>query len=600
MPTPSRRARKPLPPLKSRRAPNTVLRRRLLMLSLSLAFLIVTGGVFYRQVIQTEFLQREGEARHLRDAIIPARRGMIMDRNGEPLAVSTPVETVWAEPRKLVEQLDKIPAIARALDMDAALLRDRIEGNRDKGFLYIKRRVTSDEAQAVRAIIAQHKIEGVDFEHEYRRFYPGAEVFAHVIGFTNIEDRGQEGLELAYDAVLKAEPGLQRVICDGRRRTVQQVEQIRPPRPGRDLVLSLDRRLQYLAYRELKAAVTEHKAKGGTLVVLDVATGEVLAMVNQPSFNPNSDRSGGSERRRNRALTDVMEPGSTLKPFVVAAALERGVITPASRFSTAPYSIGPHVVRDVHNYGTLDVTGIITKSSNVGAVKIAQKMSYGDLWGLYDRLGFGHPTGVVFPGESRGLLRHYSTWRPFEHATHAFGYGLSVTSLQLAQAYLVLASDGVKRPVSLLKLDPQVRAGAVREPPLPGVSSARQEVRLLSQETARQVRAMMETVVSDQGTASRAMIAGYRVAGKTGTAKKSAGKAGYASNRYQSVFAGMAPAGRPRFVMVVMIDEPNAGAYYGGVVAAPIFQKVMEGALRLFNVPPDDPEPSRLLAQYRP
>ncbi|MGQ9830822.1 MAG: peptidoglycan D,D-transpeptidase FtsI family protein [Thermochromatium sp.] len=600
MPTPSRRARKPLPPLKSRRAPNTVLRRRLLMLSLSLAFLIVTGGVFYRQVIQTEFLQREGEARHLRDAIIPARRGMIMDRNGEPLAVSTPVETVWAEPRKLVEQLDKIPAIARALDMDAALLRDRIEGNRDKGFLYIKRRVTSDEAQAVRAIIAQHKIEGVDFEHEYRRFYPGAEVFAHVIGFTNIEDRGQEGLELAYDAVLKAEPGLQRVICDGRRRTVQQVEQIRPPRPGRNLVLSLDRRLQYLAYRELKAAVTEHKAKGGTLVVLDVATGEVLAMVNQPSFNPNSDRSGGSERRRNRALTDVMEPGSTLKPFVVAAALERGVITPASRFSTAPYSIGPHVVRDVHNYGTLDVTGIITKSSNVGAVKIAQKMSYGDLWGLYDRLGFGHPTGVVFPGESRGLLRHYSTWRPFEHATHAFGYGLSVTSLQLAQAYLVLASDGVKRPVSLLKLDPQVRAGAVREPPLPGVSSARQEVRLLSQETARQVRAMMETVVSDQGTASRAMIAGYRVAGKTGTAKKSAGKAGYASNRYQSVFAGMAPAGRPRFVMVVMIDEPNAGAYYGGVVAAPIFQKVMEGALRLFNVPPDDPEPSRLLAQYRP
>lgn len=587
MPNPSRRARKPLPSLKPRRAPNPVLRRRLLMSALSLAFVMLTAGVFYRQVIQTEFLQREGEARYLRDAVIPARRGMITDRNGEPLAVSTPVETVWAEPRKLVDHLDKLPAIAQALGMDAAFLRDRIESNRDKGFLYVKRRVTFEEAQAVRAAIAQHKIEGLDFESEYRRFYPGAEVFAHVIGFTNIEDRGQEGLELAYDRVLKAEPGLQRVIRDGRRRTVQQVEQISPPHPGRDLALSLDRRLQYLAYRELKAAVTEHKAKGGSLVVLDAASGEVLAMVNQPSFNPNSDRTGGSERRRNRALTDVMEPGSTLKPFVVAAGLEKQVISPGSRFSTAPYNIGRNVVRDVHNYGTLDVTGIITKSSNVGSVKIAQKMSYQDLWSLYDRLGFGHATGVGFPGESRGLLRHYSTWRPFEHATLSFGYGLSVTPLQLAQAYLVLAADGVKRPVTLFKGDSLMQT-----------ASAPEGVRLLSQDTTRRLRAMMETVVSEQGTAKQAIIAGYRAAGKTGTAKKSAGKAGYASNRYQSVFAGFVPAVRPRFVMVVMIDEPGAGAYYGGVVAAPIFQKVMEGALRLFNVPPDDPEPSMMLAQH--
>lgn len=585
MANPSRRTRKPLPPLKPRRTPNTALRRRLVMSALSLAFIMLTGGVFYRQVIQTEFLQREGEARYLRDAVIPARRGMILDRNGEPLAVSTPVETVWAEPRKLVDHLDKLPLIARALDMDAAFLRDRIESNRDKGFLYVKRRVTFEEARAVREAIAAHKIDGLDFESEYRRFYPGAEVFAHVIGFTNIEDRGQEGLELAYDRVLKAEPGLQRVIRDGRRRTVQQVEQVSPPRPGRDLTLSLDRRLQYLAYRELKAAVTEHKAKGGTLVVLDVATSEVLAMVNQPSFNPNSDRTGGSERRRNRALTDVMEPGSTLKPFVVAAALEKKIISPSNRFSTAPYNVGRNVVRDVHNYGTLDVTGIITKSSNVGSVKIAQMMSYGDLWGLYDRLGFGHPTGVGFPGESRGLLRHYSTWRPFEHATHSFGYGLSVTSLQLAQAYLVLAADGVKRPVTLFKRDPLTQAAAP------------EAVRILSQDTTRRLRAMMETVVSERGTAKQAMVAGYRAAGKTGTAKKSAGKAGYASNRYQSVFAGFIPAGQPRFVMVVMIDEPGAGAYYGGVVAAPIFQKVMDGALRLFNVPPDDPEPSMMLAQ---
>ncbi len=579
--------RAPPPPKVSttqpRPMPNPRLRRRLLMTGLALAFGLLALGVFYRQVIQNEFLQREGEARYLRDALIPARRGIITDRNGEPLAVSTPVETLWCDPRKLVNQPDKIPLLAKALALDPAFLRDRIETNRDKGFLYVKRRISLDEAQAVRAVIAEHRIEGVDFENEYRRFYPGAEVFAHVIGFTNIEDRGQEGIELAYDHILKAEPGLKRVIQDGRRRTVQEVEQVRPARPGRDLALTLDRRLQYLAYRELKAAVAEHRAKGGSLVILDAATGEILAMVNQPSFNPNSDRSSDAERRRNRAVTDLMEPGSTLKPFVVAAALESGVITPTTRFSTEPYTVAGNVVRDVHNYGSLDVTGIITKSSNVGAVKIAQRMSYETLWRLYDRLGFGHTTGVGFPGESPGRLRHYSTWRPFEHATHAFGYGLAVTPLQLAQAYLVLAADGVKRPVTLLKRDPLVKTTP--------------EIRLLSRETAQRLRAMMETVVSEQGTAKLAMIQGYRAAGKTGTAKKSAGRAGYASNRYQSVFAGFVPARHPRFVMVVMIDEPSGGSYYGGVVAAPIFQRVMEGALRLFNVTPDDPPPSMLLAQ---
>ncbi|QIK39206.1 penicillin-binding protein 2 [Caldichromatium japonicum] len=571
-------------PLQPRSAPDLRLRRRLLMLGLAVAFGILTAGVFYRQVIQNEFLQREGEARYLRDAVIPARRGIITDRNGEPLAVSTPVETVWCDPRRLVNQPDRIILLARTLDLDPAFLRDRIEANRDKGFLYVKRRISLDEAQALRSVIAKHRIEGIDFENEYRRFYPGAEVFAHVIGYTNIEDRGQEGIELAYDRILKAEPGLKRVIQDGRRRAVQEVEQVRPARPGHDLALTLDRRLQYLAYRELKAAVTEHRAKGGSLVVLDVASGEVLAMVNQPSFNPNSERNSNPERRRNRTLTDLMEPGSTLKPFVVAAALETGVITPASHFSTEPYTVAGNVVRDVHNYGTLDVTGIITKSSNVGAVKIAQKMSYETLWRLYDRLGFGHTTGIGFPGESPGRLRHYSTWRPFEHATHAFGYGLSVTPMQLAQAYLVLAADGVKRPLTLLKRDPSMR------PESPS------GVRILSRETAQRLRAMMETVVSEQGTAKLAMIPGYRAAGKTGTAKKSAGHAGYASNRYQSVFAGFVPAHQPHFVMVVMIDEPSAGEYYGGVVAAPIFQRVMEGALRLFNVPPDNPAPSMLLA----
>jgi cell division protein FtsI (penicillin-binding protein 3) len=322
-------------------------------------------------------------------------------------------------------------------------------------------------------------------------------------------------------------------------------------------------------------------------VALDVETGEILAMVNQPGYNPNAQRNGSSERRRNRAVTDVMEPGSTIKPFVVAAALERGLITPKTTIATrgGMLAVGRNTVKDVRNYGNLDVTGVITKSSNVGVVKIAQMMSYGDLWGLYDQLGFGHATDVGVPGESRGVLRHHSTWRVFEHATQAFGYGLSVTALQLAQAYGVLAADGIKRPVTLMKQGPAYRA------------RAGEETRVLSAETARKVRAMMETVVSDRGTAKRAAITGYRVAGKTGTAKKSAGRAGYGGGRYQAVFAGFAPAGSPRLVIAVMIDEPKGKAYYGGLVAAPVFQKVMEGALRLFNVPPDDPQPSMLLAR---
>jgi cell division protein FtsI (penicillin-binding protein 3) len=586
MATRNRRARRSAAP---RAKPNLQLRRRLLVGVLSGAFVLLSGAVFYRQVIETDFLQTEGERRYLRIGEIAARRGMITDRNGEPLAVSTPVETVWAEPRKLVQSLDSLPPLAAALGMEGAALREKIETNRERGFIYLKRRVSFDEAREVRLAIAKYKIEGVDFETEYRRFYPGAEVFGHVMGFTNIEDRGQEGVELAYDQQLKSEPGLRRVIRDGRHHIVQEVEQIRPPRQGKDLILSLDRRLQFLAYRELMTAVKENKAKGGTVVVLDVNTGEVLAMVNQPGYNPNAERGGSSDRRRNRALTDVLEPGSTVKPFVVAAALERGLVTPTTRIATGPgtLKVGSNVVRDVHNYGTLDVTGVITKSSNVGSVMIAQKMDYAALWGLYDQLGFGHATGIGFPGESVGNLRHYSHWRPFEHATMAFGYSLSTTSLQLAQAYGVLAADGVKRPVTLIKRDSELSGSTSRE------------VRILSADTARKVRAMMETVVSDQGTAKRAQIAGYRVGGKTGTAKK-AGPGGYGGGRYQSVFAGFVPAGKPRLVMVVMIDEPGGSAYYGGLVAAPVFQKVMEGALRLFNVPPDDPVPSMLLAHWEP
>ena len=551
---------------------------------LGFAFVLVASAVFYRQVVETDFLRGEGERRYQRVGEIPARRGMILDRNGEPLAVSTPVETIWADPRKLVTQLDTLPALADCLGLKPAELRERVQANAERGFMYLKRRVSIEESSRIRELIKTRDLDGVDFETEYRRFYPGVEVFGHVIGFTDVEDRGQEGMEAVNDKLLRAEPGLRRVIQDGRRRIVQEVEQIRPPQPGKDVTLSLDRRLQFLAYRELKAAVAENKAVGGTAVVLDVVTGELLAMVNQPGYNPNAVSGRDADRRRNRALTDTMEPGSTVKPLVVAAVLEKGLVTPTTRVNTGGGSlaIGRDVVRDVHSYGTLDVTGVITKSSNVGVVKLAQMMDYASLWKQYDQLGFGHLTGVEFPAETRGILRHYNKWRPFEHATMAFGYSLSVTAVQLAQAYGVLAADGIKRPVTLLKRD-----------------HAAEERRVLSAKTARAVRVMMETVVSDKGTAKRASVPGYRVAGKTGTARKASGKHGYAAGRYQAVFAGMAPAGNPRLVMVVMIDEPHGGAYYGGLVAAPVFAKVMEGALRLFNVPPDDPEPAMLLAGGR-
>ncbi|MBK1643362.1 cell division protein [Thiocapsa imhoffii] len=573
-------------PAPRRAQPDLRLRRRILVGLLSAAFVVLSGAVFHRQVLETSQLQMEGERRHLRLAEIAARRGMITDRNGEPLAVSTPVETVTADPRKLIHQPAVIQPLAVALALDPKGLEQRIGETAGRGFIYLKRRVSFEEAAEVRRIVADYSVEGVNFETEYRRFYPGVEVFGHVLGFTNIDDRGQEGLELAYDSWLKSEPGLRRVIRDGRQQMIQEVEQVSSPRQGADLVLSLDRRLQFLAYRELKAAVSEHKAVGGTLVVLDVQTGEILAMVNQPGYNPNAQRDGGIERRRNRAVTDTMEPGSTIKPFVVAAAMERGLIGPTTPIATrgGTMRVGSNTVRDVRNYGNLTVTGVITKSSNVGVVRIAQMMGYDALWELYDQLGFGQRTAMHIPGESRGVLRHHSTWRVIEHATHAFGYGLSVTALQLAQAYSVLAADGIKRPVTLLRQDPAAaRAGAA-------------ETRVLSEATAKRVRAMMETVVSPDGTAERAMIPGYRVAGKTGTAKKSSGRSGYGGGRYQAVFAGFAPAGEPRLVMVVMIDEPRGKAYYGGQVAAPVFQKVMEGALRLFNLPPDDPQPSMLLA----
>jgi cell division protein FtsI (penicillin-binding protein 3) len=560
--------------------PSFARRRTVLIVFVGVFLLAVVGSDFYRQVLDKGFLQSQGEARYLRVREIPARRGMILDRNGDPLAISTPVPTVWADPSKLYTRHDVLAALADALGIDRRELRRRFEDQKDRAFMYVKRRIVPDEARAVEAIVERYKLTGLAIDTEYRRFYPGGEVFSQVIGFTNVDDRGIEGLELEFESWLRAVPGKRRVIQDGRQRVVAVVERIRAPRNGHDLTVSFDRRLQFIAYRELKRAVRDHHAHAGSAVILNVATGEVLAMVNQPSYNPNGTITSNAAARRDRAVTDVVEPGSTMKPFVVATALEHAVVTPTTPIDTRPgyLRVGGHTVHDVHDYGLLDTIGVITKSSNVGITKIALRMDRAVLWGMYEKLGFGRLTGVRLPGESPGYLPNYEHWSEFENATLAFGYGLNVTALQLAQAYSVLAAEGVRRPVTILKRNAPPAA-----------------VRIITTSAALKVRAMMETVVSREGTARLAEITGYRVAGKTGTTKKAA-HGGYAAGRYLAVFAGMVPASNPRFVMVVVVDEPQGWGYYGGLVAAPVFARVMTDALRLYDVPPDNPTQVLLLA----
>jgi len=539
---------------------------------MAVASLVLVWRAVDQQIFETDFLQDEGERRHLRTVEVPAHRGMITDRDGEPLAISTPVDSVWANPRILAPDLRELEPLARALEMKADGLRQILAKRNNRSFVYLKRRITPEMATAVNALLQEKKVKGIGLERGYRRYYPGGEVFAHVVGFTDMDDVGQEGAELAYEKWLRSTPGKKLVIRDGHARVVRDVESIQAPKEGRNLALSIDRRLQYLAYRELKSAVLQHKAKSGSAVILDVLTGEVLAMVNQPAYNPNGSKDGRQGRFRNRAVTDVFEPGSTMKPFTVAAALETGRYHPDTKIDTTPgyLQVGRNRVRDHHNLGVIDVTTVIRKSSNVGATKIALDLSGEQLWTLYSELGFGDTTGVGFPGEAEGQLTPHKHWARIEQATLSFGYGLSVTSLQLAQAYAVLASGGVKRPISLIRVRQPVKGQKV-----------------VSKETARAVVEMMETVVSAQGTALQASVAGYRIAGKTGTVKKSI-SGGYADDHYLSVFAGMAPASDPRLVMVVLIDDPQGEKYYGGDVAAPVFAKVMSGALRLFNIAPDD------------
>ncbi|MGH8495334.1 MAG: peptidoglycan D,D-transpeptidase FtsI family protein [Gammaproteobacteria bacterium] len=542
-------------------------RARFLLALFALAGLVLMARAVHLQVMRAGYLAGQGDARHLRVAPISAHRGTITDRNGEPLAVSTPVDSVWVNPQELAAVPAQIPRLADALGADAEWLKRLVAGHLEREFVYVRRHMRPDDAARVEAL----GLPGVYLLREYRRYYPAGEVTGHVLGFTNVDDIGQEGLELAFDHWLSGESGAKRVLKDRLGRSIEDVERIRAPHPGRDLTTSLDLRIQYLAYRELKAAVTRNRARAGSVVVLDVASGEVLAMVNQPSYNPNDRTQYSAARYRNRAATDIFEPGSSLKPLIIAAALDSGKFSAHTPIDTGPgfLRIGANTVRDKHKLGVIDVTTVLMKSSNVGASKIALALESEYLWEVLGRFGLGRLTESAFPGESAGLLRHYSLWRPIGQATLAYGYGLSVTPLQLAQAYAALGADGMRHPVSLLAIDEA-----------PGGE------RVVSTDTAQALVEMMETVVSDEGTGAQAAVAGYRIAGKTGTAwKHEAG--GYSRHRYTSVFAGLAPASAPRLAAVVVIDEPSGGKYYGGDVAAPVFSAVMTDALRLLAVPPD-------------
>ena len=520
------------------------------------------------QIVNKDFYRDHGDARSLRVVSIPAHRGNILDRNGEPLAISTPVESVWARPRKVMEQPDKLTVLANALAIDSNKLTQTLERRIGREFVYLKRHVTPDQATAISAL----EISGVHLQREYKRYYPAGEVAAHLIGFTNIDDKGQEGIELAYDHWLRGTPGSKRVLKDRIGQVVQDIESIEVSESGKSINLSIDRRVQYLAYRELKSAVALHKARSATLVMLDANTLEVLAMAVQPSYNPNNRSGLKSERYRNRVVTDVFEPGSTLKPFTVISALMSGLYTRDSIIETNPGSlkVGNHTITDIKNYGAIDLTNVIRKSSNVGSGKLALSLGSEKLWTMLSDVGFGQSTGSGYPGESAGLFNNYHVWSDVDLATIAFGHGIAVTTLQLAQAYSVIATGGILRSVSLHKVD-EVAEGK----------------RVLPKGVVLQVRKMMEAVAEEGGSGLRAAIKGYRVAGKTGTAHKAA-RGGYAEDRYLSLFAGMAPASDPRLVLVVVIDEPSGGRHFGGQVAAPVFSNVMEGALRVLNIPPDD------------
>jgi cell division protein FtsI (penicillin-binding protein 3) len=545
-----------------------VWRARVVLIALVAGFGVLAGRAIWLQAVRTDFLQEKGDARYSRVLEIPATRGRILDRNGEALAVSTPVKSVWAIPGDFSAPGSERRKLAALLSLSKTEL-DKKLADTGKDFVYLKRQVPPETAAAVHAL----GLKGVHEHPEYRRYYPGGEVTAHLIGFTGVDDTGQEGIELAHQATLAGRPGSRRVIRDRLGRIVEDVESIRAGQDGSDLRLSIDSKIQSLAYGALKAAVERNRAKAGAVIVLDVRTGEVLALANSPSYNPNNRARLTGAQLRNRVITDLFEPGSTLKPFTVALALETGKVNASTVVHTAPgrMTLAKYTIRDVHPAPALTVAEVLARSSNVGSAKLALALPREAMWDLFRRVGFGAAPELGFPGAAAGKLRPHKSWRPVEQATLGYGMGMSLSLAQLARAYSVFARDGELVPLTLVKTGAAVSGEKV-----------------LSAETARAVRAMLEASVQPSATGPKARIMGWRVAGKTGTAHKQE-NGSYAPDKYLSSFVGLAPVSAPRLVVAVMIDEPSAGQHYGGAVAAPVFAQVMQGALRLLNVPHDAP-----------
>lgn len=542
-----------------------VWRSKFIMALLALAFLGLAGRAVYVQVLGNDFFQSQGEKRFTRTIELPANRGRVLDRNGLILASSVLARSIWALPEDVDKNDPKLKDLARLLDMPLADVRRRIAS--DKSFVWIKRQVDEPVAKQ----IAELGIKGIHQSRAYKRQYPEGEAAAHVVGFTNVEDVGQEGVELAFNGQLSGKNGSRRVIKDRLGRIVEDVREVVPPVDGQDLQLSIDSKVQFFAYQKLKEAIAQHKAKAGSVVVLDARTGEVLALANYPSYNPNRRINLTGEQLRNRALTDSFEPGSTMKPFIAALALERGLAKPGTPIQTAPgrITIGGSTITDAHPHGVLTLSEVIQKSSNVGTVKLAMQLEPREMWESYTQLGFGQKPQLPFPGAVSGRLRPYKSWRPIEQATMSYGYGLSSSLFQLAQAYTVFARNGELIPVTLMKRDEETPGVAVYDAP-----------------NALAVRKMLEMAAGAQGTAPQAQTMGYSVGGKTGTARKQEGK-GYADKKYRAWFVGLAPIEQPRIVVAVMVDEPSNGAFYGGLVAAPVFSETVQQTLRILGVQPD-------------
>lgn len=543
-----------------------VWRSKFIVACLALAFAGLAGRAAYVQVFGNEFFQRQGEVRFARTLELPANRGRVLDRNGLILASSVVAQSIWAIPEDVDKNDPRLAKLARLLDMPLAELRRKL-ADEDKTFVWVQRQVDEPVARQIAAL----DIKGIYQRREYKREYPEGEAAAHVVGFTNVEDRGQEGVELTFNEQLSGRNGSRRVIKDRLGRVVEDVRDVVPPVDGRDLQLSIDSKVQFFAYQKLKDAVQAHKAKAGSVVVIDTITGEVLALANYPSYNPNRRRNLTGEQLRNRVLTDSFEPGSIMKPFIAALALEKGLVRPDTPINTAPgrIAIGGSTISDSHPNNVLTVSEVIQKSSNVGTVKMAMQMSPREMWETYAQAGFGQKPQVPFPGAVSGRLRPYKTWRPIEQATMSYGYGLSASLFQLAQSYTVFARDGELVPVTLIKTDE----------PATGV-------RVFSEHNARAVRQMLAMATSPGGTAVKAQTIGYSVGGKTGTARKQEGK-GYADKKYRAWFVGLAPIEKPRIVVAVMVDEPSNGQFYGGLVAAPVFSETVQQTLRILGVQPD-------------